>query len=482
MAKNITNNRVAETTIRVIDDFLNNEVRDFAHYVVTTRALPNIMDGLRIGGRKILWAIINGDLRKYKKIKMVDLIGDTMKYQFHHGDASLKSTIEQYGSDHLMEIPLIKVIGQKGTLRVPDAKTAARYLDVALTKNIDIFRPDTDMFKLKFEDGKVTEPMFFMPIVPVVLLWRTNSPGFGFSFRSFSYKIEDIIDATLASVTRGTCSGIYEIPLRPRIDGIRSDRIIWNNSKQSWFNVGAYSIYGDKLTVTDLPYDVSFKKYTILLNTLKEDGVISDWFNYKTKAEPIKYVIHFATGKLAKMYHEKWKFYAKFKLYKKVPKLTLNVIDNDCRSIINFETPHDLIDGFVKRRLVIYQQRKVKLIATMLKAIEDLEDKAKFIQLVVDGKIVVLKRSKDLITADCEKYGVTTAGMSLEIYRLTPEEIDKARAKIAQTRIELEYIRKTSIEDMYTHELIELRRTLKGIDIGASKPKPIAGSKVVEYL
>ena len=36
-----------------------------------------------------------------------------------------------------------------------------------------------------FEDNKFTEPKYFLPIIPLTLLWRTNSPGFGFSFRSF---------------------------------------------------------------------------------------------------------------------------------------------------------------------------------------------------------------------------------------------------------------------------------------------------------
>jgi DNA topoisomerase-2 len=458
-----------EMQVRFIDDFLNTEVKDYAHYVVTTRALPNIMDGLKVGGRKIMWAGINGDLKKYKKIKMVDMIGDTMKYEFHHGDSSLKNTIEQFASDHLFETAPFRVIGQKGTLRVPDAKTAARYLEVALTEYINIFKTDTELLQLNFEDGKITEPKHFLPIVPIVLLWRTNSPGFGFSFRSFSYKLEDIIDATMCAVINGSCSGLWHIDLKPRIKGIDRERMVYNEAKAAWYNIGEYQINADVLTVTDLPYNVSYKKYTVLLNELKEKGTILDWFNRKSKTEPIKYVISFPKDKLKVLYNSKWKFYGMFRLYAKVPKQTLNVIDKDGKTIINFDNANDFVDGFGRRRLLIYNQRKTRQISIIEKAIADLTDKAQFIQLVVDDKIIVTKRAKADIEADCLKFGVTTAGLQLEIYRLTLEEIAKALKRIGDLKIELEYIRSTSIQTMYLNDLIELRQKTIGIKNGMVK-------------
>jgi DNA topoisomerase-2 len=488
MAKTLITNKTPvlterpELSERYIDDFLNTEVKNYAHYVVISRALPNIMDGLRIGGRKIMWAALNGDLRKYKKIKMVDMIGDTMKYEFHHGDSSLKNTIEQFGSGHLFETAPLKIIGQKGSLRVPDATTAARYLEVAATQYIDLFKTDTELLERIFEDGKWTEPKYFMPLVPIVLLWRTNSPGFGFSFRSFSYRFEDVLDATICSVVNGTCSGLWDVPLKPRILGIKDENLVWNEAKASWYNVGTYSFHEDTLSITDLPYGVSFAKYTILLNELKEKGVISDWYNRKTKTQPILYVAVFPKGGLQKAYKDKWRFYGMFKLYQKIPKLTLNIIDKDCKSIVYFDTAQDLIDGFVKRRLEIYRQRKVRMITIIDQQIIDLEDKAKFIQLVVDGKIIVVKRPKAAIAEDCKRFGVTEAGMQLEIYRLTPEEIEKANEKVIALKQELAYIKATSIEDMYKKDLVDLRRKYMGIvpGIGFVTPKKALPKGVIE--
>lgn len=451
-------------TVRTIDDFLNTEVKTFALYVIQTRAIPNIMDGLRIGARKIVQATLTGDLKRNKKIKMPALIGDTMKLEFHHGDSSLKNTIEQLGSRHLFEACPLEIIGQKGSLRVPDASTAARYLSVATTAYLDLFKTDTDLLHLNIEDGKPVEPKYFLPIIPITLLWRTNSPGYGFSFRSFSFDLNDVIEATLVSVIQQSCSGLYYVQMKPKIVGIKDSNIIFNENKDSWYNVGEYQMMTDMLVISELPYNISFDKYEEHLTDLKERGYILDWVNRKSKQEPLKYVLTFAKGRLPTLYAEKWKFYTAMKLFTKIPKLTLNAIDIDGKSIIHFDTPNDLVDGFVRRRLRVYSQRKTRLITIIDKNIVDLTDRAKFIQLVVDEKLIVNKRKIEDIKKDCDKFGVTTEGLKLTISKLTQEEIDKALKEIESLKAELVYIKNTSIEQMYVNDLIELKTKFSKIE------------------
>ena len=446
----------AEITDQPTDVFMNTAVKNFALYVITTRAVPNIMDGMRIGARKILQAVIHGELKRNKKVKMPNLIGDVFKLEFHHGDSSLKNTIEQLGSTHLYKAAPLEILGQKGSLRVPDASTAARYLSVTTTAYLDMFKIDQDLLTLNFEDGSWTEPKFFLPIIPIALLWRTNSPGFGFSFRSFSFNFDDIINATLTAVINGTCSGLFNVQLKPDIEGINPDNIIYNQNKLSWYNVGEYEIQNDLLIVLALPYNISYNSYEEHLNELKDKGYIVDFANRTMKGN-IKYVITFAKGRLQTMYKEKWKFYTNMRLFTKIPKLTLNSIDIDGKSIINFETPNDLVDGFVKRRLTFYADRKTRLIKIIEENILELTDKAKFIQLVVDEKLLLNKRSIADITKDCVKLGVSTNGLALSISKLTQDEIDKALDKIESLKLELIYIRNTTISNMYIQDLIALK-------------------------
>ena len=467
---------------RKTTDYLNKEVKQQALYVVKTRAIPNIMDGLRVGARKIIHSAITGKLKSGKKEKFDVLIGNTMENEFHHGTVSLKNTIEQLGSKHLFEFAPFDVIGQTGTLSVPVVDTAARYFSIRLNDNITLFKPDLDLLTYKIEDDKYVEPHFFLPIVPIVLLWRTNSPGFGFSFRSFSHNMNDVIDATISSIVNGSCNQLHFVPIKPHIVGIKPENIIYNDSKKSWYNVAEYridDINSDIVVVDDMPFNMSYRKYAEHLAKLKEENYI---FNFtERKIGKRKFVvIKFAKGRLATAYAEKWKFYTKLKLFVKIPKLTLNTIDVDGKSIVHYETPQDLVDGFVRRRLIYYRQRKTKLVETIKKQIIDLTDKAKFIQLILDEKLIINKRSIADIKKDCDKLGVTHEGLKLAISKLTSDEVDKALREIEELKLHLDYIVNTSPEMMYVLDLVDLKRKVSEIQNGyIPKVKKVAG---VEYI
>ena len=45
---------------RTITDFLNTEYREYSNYVISTRALPSLWDGMKVGGRKILYSAFVG--------------------------------------------------------------------------------------------------------------------------------------------------------------------------------------------------------------------------------------------------------------------------------------------------------------------------------------------------------------------------------------------------------------------------------------
>lgn len=447
---------------RYTKDFLNTEVKEFAIYVIKSRALPSIMDGMRIGARKIMWAAMTGDLRRVRKDKMTSLIGDAMKLKFHHGDSSLKNTIEQLGSQHVFKYAPLEITGQYPSLRSPETSTAARYLEVGNNQYINWFKMDKDLLRIQEEEGKKIEPKYFLPIIPIVLLWRTNSPGFGFSYRSFSFRLDDVIDATLQSVITGSCTGLNYVQLKPEIYGIEPKNIIYNENKNSWYNVGEYEVSGDILRITDLPYNVTKVKYREHLQSLVEKNYIVS-FREDSYKDQIDIKVKFATGRLEILMREKFKFFQVFKLFVKIPELTLNTIDIDGSSIVNFETPNDLVDGFVRRRLSVYNERKTQLIKLIEEEIVDLSDKAKFIQLVVDNKLILNKRKIVDIKIDCDKLGVSYNGLELKAVKFTQEEIQKALDEIVVLKNRLEYINNTTIQQMYIKDLIDFKATYSTI-------------------
>lgn len=436
-----------------VETFLDDNIKEYGFYVIETRALPSIMDGLRVGARKIFYGANN--LKRQEKLTI--LVSEAYKLEYHHGDASLQNTVEFYGSEHVMTYKPFEVVGQIGTMRVPETKTAARYLSVKKSPYFDLFTYDSDLYDLRVEEGKLAEPKMLYPILPMHLLQRTGSPGFGFSYKTFEYRLEDVINNTILAVANGTCDVLTnKLPLKPHISGINPDNIIYNHARETWYNVGDYEIKGDTLIVRDLPFNISYSKYEQLLNTLEEQGIIKSWYDRKKENETINYEINFYTGHLKKWYSSKWKFYSKFGLYTKIPKPHLNVLDLNGKTILHYEDEYKLIDAFVIRRLNIYRKRKQKLIVDITNEINDLVDKSKFIKLIIDGKLTINNRPIEDIKKDLKKFDVSENGLKLRISKLTKDEYDEILQTIEALRNRLEEIKNTSEKEMYISELVEL--------------------------
>lgn len=443
-----------------IKTFMNTEVKDFAQYVLRSRTMPNIMDGLRIGARKVIWASLTGDLSKKKFVKMPALIGDTMKLQYMHGDASLANTIVNLCCTHLNKYAPLEAIGQIPSLRVPNCDTATRYLMVKKSEFLDFYTADKELLDIQTEEGEKIEPKYFLPIIPLVLLNRTSSPGFGFSFKSFSYRLCDVIENTLQAVINGTCVvNKSSVQLTPEVDGIDPSTLIFNSAKNRWYSVGKYELdfANNTLIIRDLPFDISFDTLEEQLQKLQENFTINSWINL-SEGDKISYVVKFASGRLSTLYNaNKWKFFQTFKLYSCLKQDILNCMDEDGKTILFFESPYHLIDAFVKRRLKFYQARKTRTIKQLEEKKANLEMRVKFVQHVIDGSIVVVERKLSDIKQQLDKYKIDSYVLDMKVYDLTLEKIEELNNTLRETVEKLNYIKETTIQEMYIEDLINFK-------------------------
>lgn len=443
---------------RSIKSFLDAEIKDFALYVIENRACPSIMDGLRLGARKILYAGMVGDLKKKDaEIKLPSFLGDVMKLKYHHGEISLHNTTVQLSSSHLIKYKPFEIIGQMPDIRNTKVRVASRYLSITKSQDFDIFEYDKELLKIKNEEGDDIEPTYFLPIVPMVLLYRTSSPGFGFSFRCFSYTLDSVIDNCIRSIATGSCED-QMIDLIPEVVGCKSNSFIKNIGKDCWYSIGEFSmnVQEDVMTITDLPYNVQTPHYREYLEELIEKGYILKYSNLSIEGK-IKYVITFPHGRLKVFLNNKWKFFQIFKLFSKVPEDTLNVIDTDGRSLIQLSNPYQLIDAFVKRRLEVYKERRTRLIKVLNDKIKDLNFMIQFINFVNDGTIVISKRLIQDIKKDLDKYGIPHEVLKITISKLTKNEIIELENEIEEVKKYLHYIETTPEKEMYISELIDLK-------------------------
>lgn len=445
---------------RDITDFLKNEYKDYAKYVISTRALPSIVDGFKVGARKIMHAAMNGGMKSGKEIKNLNLVGDVYNLTLYtHGDASLHGCIfslSQFFKDNLH--PLF-INGQCGTLRDENAVSAPRYLHVRQSKFFKIFKTDIDLLEYVFDEGQYLEPVTYLPIIPTVLTSRSKGMAPGYAFESFSYNPCDIIDACVDTLL----SGKVQRRIRPYVRGIKQNMFQFDEHVNRWVNYGAYSVNldADTVYITDLPYDVGFDAFEKRLNKLIDQGYIKDWQN-NSEGENINYWIFFQKTRLRReMMDDRYgRFIKNLMLKSVVPANTLCVLDEKAR-VKTFKTENELVEHFVKYRLSRYTDRKTRLINIINEKLKSNEDLCKFIELFVSGDIKVVNRKKADVKLDLDKHNLPHSVLQVAISKLTIEEHDELLRKNKELRDELLYIQKTTEREMYLNDLIELHHELE---------------------
>ena len=167
--------------IRTITSFLENEVREYAKDVIENRAIPSVIDGLKPTARKVVY-IANKKWKTLseKPMKVFQLTGAVAEQAYyHHGDASLNSTIVNMAQRFKNNMPLLEDIGQYGTLRSPYAG-APRYISTRLSSNFRLIYKDFDLLENQVDEGNVIEPKYFLPIIPACIV--NGSSGIAVAF------------------------------------------------------------------------------------------------------------------------------------------------------------------------------------------------------------------------------------------------------------------------------------------------------------
>ena len=207
------------------------------------------------------------------------------------------------------------------------------------------------------------------------------------------------------------------------------------------------------------PYDTDFEGFEKYLNKLIEKNRIKDWKNF-SEGSDIKYIIQFNKGELAKLGKRKTvnsHICNLFKLTKVVPEDLLWVLDEN-NKIRHFQTPQQLIEYFVKYRLNIYNDRKSRLVKILEERYEKNSLLVKFIELVCKGKLKIRNRSKVDIKVDMDGYNLPMNLIGTPMSKCTIEERDELLKENEAIKKELDYIKKTTIQQMYLNDLEELKK------------------------
>ena len=158
--------------------------------------------------------------------------------------------------------------------------------------------------------------------------------------------------------------------------------------------------------------------------------------------------------------------YEALKLIKSLPE-TLCCIDENNR-VREFKSVNEILDAFIDIRLKYYDKRKAWLLSTMKDKLDVLSSKYLFVKGIVEETIVVNKKKKDEIIAQLEKIPKIIKVkdsyqylLDMPIHSLSREKLDELKEQIENVKAEIQKTKGTSIADMWTNDLHDLKKEMK---------------------
>lgn len=475
------NNKVSYT------DFVNKELIHFSKYDCE-RSIPNMMDGLKISLRKILYSAFKKNLTS--EIKVAQFSGYVSEQSgYHHGEASLNAAIVGMAQDYVgsNNINLLLPNGQFGT-RLQGGKDSAseRYIFTQLNQLTRyIYRKEDDaVLEYLEDDGFPVEPLFYVPIIPMILVNGGKGIGTGFSTDILSYSPEKLIDYLQTKLSNNVSSGNEDIIFTPSYRGFTGT--CHSIDEKRYIVKGVYQKLNDrKVRVTELPigyWTDDFKQHIENLmeadKNKKNKAFVKDYNDMSTDTtvdieitmnDPIDETIQGDN-----LYNN---FEKMMKLYTSLSTNNMHLFTDE-EKLTKFNSESEIIDRYFPVRLKYYQKRKDYTIDALEKELRLLSNKARYIQATLQGEIDLRNMKKDdILTMLSElKYDIMEEDtdykylLKMPMDSVSEENVERLLKDKSNKEKELAIIQSTSIEKMWLNELDELKKML--INVNTLKIKP----------
>lgn len=346
------------------DDFVNKELILFS-MADNMRSIPSIIDGLKPGQRKVIYACFKRNLVKDKKV--IELAGYVSEQTaYHHGEVSLQQTIIGLAQNFVgsNNVNYLEPSGNFGSRLAGGSDAAsARYIHTRLSPFARrlFSQMDEPILEHLDDDGKKIEPKNYAPILPTVLVNGADGIGTGWSTSIPNYHPLDIIKNLKRRM--GRMDGDDEKPFVTMTPWFRG----WKGTAQP-ADANRYQFNGiayrdeknpNEVVVTELPVRMwtdDFKaKLEDIIRSEKGPSFIKDYKEFNDHNN-VHFEIQMDEKHMAKALEEG--LLEKFKLIKQVATSNLVAFDTTGR-IRKYEKVEDILEEFYGYRLEMYLKRKV---------------------------------------------------------------------------------------------------------------------------
>ena len=461
-----------------IVDEVKTSFLEYSMSVITSRALPDLRDGLKPVHRRILWSMYNSGYTPDKPHrKSAKTVGEVMGNYHPHGDSSIYEAMVRMAQDFNQRYLLIDGHGNFGNIE-GDGAAAMRYTESRLSKLslellTDIRKNTVDM-KKNF-DETLDEPTVLPSRYPNILVNGTMGIAVGMATNIPPHNLSEVIDGCIAYIDNPDIDtlGLMEHVKGP--DFPTGGIILGNSGIKKAYDTGRGSItirsraeieeHGNhsNIVITEVPYGVNTMELKNKVAELVRDKVIDGISDYHTDLKDgVKITITLKRDAN--------------------PQVVLNNLYKHTNFQVQYGIIFLMIDGQTPRTLglkdiiskYIDHQKEVIIRRTKF----DLEKNERRVHILegykiaqdnIDEVIKIIKTAKTDVEAKeklMSRFGLsevqTDAILELKLRRLTGLERDKIEEELKNLLIEIDRLKailasEQMVLDIIKEELTEIK-------------------------
>ncbi|HUH07802.1 MAG TPA: DNA gyrase subunit A, partial [Egibacteraceae bacterium] len=273
-----------------IEEELQRSYLDYAMSVIVGRALPDVRDGLKPVHRRILFSMYEGGMRAgTQHRKSAAAVGDVMKKYHPHGDSAIYDALVRMAQTWAIRYPLVQGHGNFGSID-GDSAAAMRYTESRLSPLAMELLRDIDEDTVDFVenyDGQEQEPVVLPARFPNLLVNGSSGIAVGMSTNVPPHNLVEMTNAIIAAIADPDITLDELMRIVPGPDFPTGALIMGAGPIREAYETGRGAIKmravseieetdkGDRIVVTELPYQVNKANLAVKIAELVRDRRIN---------------------------------------------------------------------------------------------------------------------------------------------------------------------------------------------------------------
>ena len=440
-----------------IVDEVKTSFLEYSMSVITSRALPDLRDGLKPVHRRILWSMFNSGYTPDKPHrKSAKTVGEVMGNYHPHGDSSIYEAMVRMAQDFNQRYLLIDGHGNFGNIE-GDGAAAMRYTESRLSKlSLELLsdiRKNTVNMTKNF-DETLDEPVVLPSRFPNILVNGTMGIAVGMATNIPPHNLGEVIDGCVAYIDNPDIDTLGLMQYIKGPDFPTGGIILGNSGIMKAYETGKGTITirskaeivengnHSSIVVSEVPYGVNTMDLKNRVAELVRDKVIDGISDYHTDLKNgVKITITLKKDANPQVVLNNLYKHTNFQISYGI---TLLMIDGKTPRTLGLK---DIISKYIDHQMEVIIRRTKFDLEKDEKRVHILEG-YKIAQDNIDEVIKIIKSAKSDVEAKeklMSRFGLTDvqtdAILELKLRRLTGLEREKIESELQALLLEIEELK-----------------------------------------